>query len=90
MFTIVLELLKAMQPAPQRMSAAKRPETPKRRVASTVALPADLRRRQAVRALPNCGRQPRLASESRSSVAKGTALAKRLLRLQRQQKTQAG
>jgi len=57
MFTIVLELLKAMQPAPQRTSAAKQPATRQRQVESTVALPADLRRRLVGCELRNSDRQ---------------------------------
>ena len=79
MFTIVRELLKAMRLALPPTIAAKRPETPKRRVASMAAVPADLRPRRVDRALPNFDRQLKWVSVSRLPAARPMARAWRPL-----------
>ena len=89
MFTIVRELLKAMRPALPPTIAAKRPETPKRRVALMAALPADLRLRLVDRALPSFDRLLKWVSAFRSLAAKEMARATRPLRLQGRQKIPA-
>ena len=65
MFTVVLELLKVMTPAPRRMLSAKRT----RRVGLMVAPPAGLRRRRVVRAPANLDLQLKLASALRLPAA---------------------
>ena len=71
MFTVVLELLKVMRPAPRRMLSAKR----MRRVALMAAPPAGSRRPPVVRALENLDLRPKLASAFRLLAAKRMARA---------------
>ena len=71
MFTVVLEWLKVMRPAPRRMFSVKR----MRRVGLMVALPAGSRRPPVVRALENLDPQLKLASAFRLLAAKRTAQA---------------
>ncbi len=71
MFTVVLELLKVMRPAPRRMLSVKR----MRRVALMAVPPAGSRRRRVVRALGNLDLQLKLASAFRLLAAKRMAQA---------------
>ena len=84
-----MELLKATRPALPPTIVAKQPETPKRRVVSMAAPPADLRRRLVDRALLNFDRQLKWVSASRLTAGEPMVPARRPLRRLARQKIQA-